>query len=454
MARRIGSWLLAACAATGLGAPPVAAEEPDENLAQEDRIQQLERKVEILTDELARTRQDMGVPEDPPLESVWGLGPAASKVYGIGRGLSIGGYLESQYTAVVADRRKSGEVNRWDALRAVLYTGYKFTDWLVFNAEFEFEHATTSATESAGSGSASVEFATLDFLFRDEINARTGLMLVPMGFVNEVHEPPFFYGANRPDVERLIIPSTWRENGGGLFGRLGDLVEYKLYAITGPNAAGFDASGLRGGRQNGNRALAEDMAFVGRLDVEPIPELLVGGSVLVGETGQGQTLPILPELGGGIVNVPSSLLALWEAHAQLQTHGLHARALFAMAHLDDAGPLTLALRQTGDIGPTEGVAGEMFGAYGELAYEVLQWLYPSSTWTVEPFVRVEHVDTQHRMPSGGFAAADRSKTFETYTAGLQVKPIPNVVLKVDYRHRQAHRGALGDEVNFGMGLVF
>lgn len=447
--------LLTLAAALALAAPALAAEQgDDEALAQEDRIQQLERKVELLTDELTRTRQDIGVPEDEQqLDSVWGLGPAASKVYGIGRGLSVGGYLESQYTAVVADRRKSNEVNRWDALRAVLYTGYKFTDWLVFNAEYEFEHATTSSTESSGGGSVSVEFATLDFLARDELNARVGLMLVPMGFVNEMHEPPFFYGANRPDTERLILPSTWRENGGGLFGRLFEIVEYKLYAITSPNAAGFDSSGLRGGRQNGNRALAEDMAFVGRVDVEPIPELQLGGSLLVGETGQGQALPITVPAPAGIVNVPSSQLLLWETHAQLQTHGLHARALFAMAHLDDAGPLTLALRQTGDITPTEVIAGEMLGAYGEVAYEILQWLYPNTSWTVEPFVRVEHVDTQFRMPSGGFSA-DRARTFETYTAGLQVKPIPNVVLKVDYRHRQARGAELGDEVNFGMGLVF
>src|SRR5688572_16443900 len=94
-------------AAALLAAAPLAAEpaddetlaaEPadDEKIASDDRVSELERKVEILTDELARTRQDMGVPEDDAaLESTWGLGPAASKVYGIGKGLSIGGYAET-----------------------------------------------------------------------------------------------------------------------------------------------------------------------------------------------------------------------------------------------------------------------------------------------------------------------------------------------------------------------
>ena len=119
----------------------------DRDLAEQDRISELERKVDLLTDELARTRQDMGVPEDKPLESVWGLGPAASKVYGIGSGLSIGGYAEAFYSDIVEDKRKSGSRDTVDFLRTVLYVGYKFNENWIFNAEFEFEHASTSSGE-------------------------------------------------------------------------------------------------------------------------------------------------------------------------------------------------------------------------------------------------------------------------------------------------------------------
>lgn len=435
-------------------APIAAAPAADEQQAADDRVSELERKVEILTDELARTRQDMGVPEDDKaLESEWGLGPAASKVYGIGRGLSIGGYAETFGTAVVHDKKDSGESNRFDALRAVLYAGYKFTDHIVFNSEFEFEHGTTSATESSSGGSVSVEFAALDFLIRDELNVRGGLLLVPMGFLNEVHEPPFYYGVNRPEVERLIIPSTWREGGAGLFGRIGDMVQYKLYAVTSMNAAGFDDTGLRGGRQNGNRALAEDIAFVGRLDFEPIPELLLGGSVFVGNTGQDQDLV---NAAGLTIDLPNSRLILWEAHSQLQAMGFRGRVLFTMAHVDEAGALTLALRPspggTGDIGATDVIADDMLGVYGEVGYDVMQWILPDSGWTVEPFVRAEYIDTQHAMPRG--FSADETNELRIYTAGISAKPIPNVVLKIDYRNRSSRKGRLGDEVNLGFGVVF
>src|SRR5258705_6155123 len=95
-------------------------------------------------------------------------------------------------------------------------------------------------TEAEEGGSVSVEFATLDFLIRDDVNARAGLMLLPVGFLNEVHEPPFYYGTHRPDVELSLLPSTWRELGAGIFGRIADQLSYKLYVVTSMNAVGFE----------------------------------------------------------------------------------------------------------------------------------------------------------------------------------------------------------------------
>ena len=128
----------------------------------------------------------------------------------------------------------------------------------------------------------SVEFMALDFFWKKEANFRTGLVLVPMGFINEVHEPPFFLGVRRPETERRILPATWREMGVGVFGQLGEEVEYRAYVVNGFNAAGFSASGIRGGRQNGNRALAEDFALVGRVDWTPWHGVLLGASAYVG----------------------------------------------------------------------------------------------------------------------------------------------------------------------------
>ena len=119
-----------------------------------------------------------------------------------------------------------------DAQRVILYAGYKFTENIIFNSEIEFEHGSTSANLDGQSGSVSVEFAYLDFLIKDYVNIRGGLLLVPFGIINEIHEPTTFYGVFRPSVERQIIPTTWRENGLGLLGDI-DLQSAGTLAYTG-----------------------------------------------------------------------------------------------------------------------------------------------------------------------------------------------------------------------------
>ena len=218
MARTIGIFLMLATA----GLATAASGTTDDELRQrDDTIAELVRKVDVLTDEVATLRTQVAVPEQEELKSAYGLGPAASKVYGVTRGLSIGGYGEANYVNELGGN-DADDPDRADALRSVLYLGYKFSESIVFNSEIEFEHATTEDPNNGeGPGSVSVEFAALDFLWKPELNARAGLLLIPMGFLNEVHEPPFFYGVRRPEVERVVLPSTWRENGVGVFGNLG-----------------------------------------------------------------------------------------------------------------------------------------------------------------------------------------------------------------------------------------
>jgi hypothetical protein len=455
MAKRT-AWLTARMAAGCLlvpaGIASADARDPDLALSQEDRIAELERTVQTLAEELARTRTELAVPEEPEaLTSEWGYGPAASKIYKLAQGLSIGGYGEGFYTNFVSDRGSgTGEaLDRSDMLRAVLYTGYRFTENIVFNSEIEFEHATTEPTVTNDEGgSVSVEFAALDFFWRPYLNFRSGLVLLPVGFLNPMHEPPFYYGVKRPDVERVLIPTTWRENGAGIFGRIGETLEYTAYAVNGMNALGFSPSGIRGGRQNGSEALAEDLAFVGRIDWSPMPELDLGGSVYAGDSGQDQTVSLA---AGGTTKVPSTPTVLWELHGQYESHGFHARTLFTMTHIGDAGSLTRDLLASGALG-SGAVATGLLGGYGEVAYDVLPLLFPGTERFLAPFYRFEWYDTQWKMPSG--FSADESKEIRVHTVGLQFEPIPNVVLKVDYRNRSADQGQIPDEVNLGFGFAF
>lgn len=425
----------------GAAATPSAREQEleDQVMARDDRIGALERQMQTLAGEMATMRTAMAVPEEPELTGSYGFGPAASKVYGSDRGLSLGGYGEAKYTHYVQD--KGSNLNEADFLRWVLYLGYKFNENIVFNSEVEIEHG---STEEAGA--VSVEFAALDFFWKKWLNVRAGLLLLPMGFINEVHEPPFFYGVNRPATDRTILPTTWREVGAGFFGTIGEDITYRTYLVNGFDGADFSSSGIRGGRQQGSEALAEDWAWVGRMDWTPSDDLVLGGSVYTGKSGQNQS-----NANG---NLPDARLTLFETHAQFRKGQFHSRALFSMSFLGDAKDLTngLNLGMSGDPSPTNPIADTMLGGYVEAAYDIWPCLFDETTRVLAPFLRVEYVDPQYRV-SDGFVA-NRNKAYWLGTAGVNYKPHPNVVLKMEYRNFEAREGDIADELGFGLGYAF
>ncbi len=407
-----------------------AAEQANQSSPDNDAVKEVARKTDILSQEVEKLRTALVIPEEKELKSIYGLGPAASKVYQIDQGLSIGGYGEASYQNIVSDKGTTGD--NADFLRAVFYFGYKFNDNIILNTELEFEHASTGET-----GSVSVEFATLDFLMDPLANVRTGLVLVPMGFINLIHEPLFFYGNQRPEVERRIIPSTWRELGAGLFGELLPGLTYTTYGINGLDASGFTSAGIRGGRQSGSRVRAENLAWVTRMDYTPpsLPGLLVGGSAYLGNSGQDQ------RFAGSQIDV---FTQLYEAHVQWKYRGLKFRALGAWGHIDDAGTLSAANGQT--IGKSN------YGWYTEIGYNILPLFLSDTTHYLAPFFRYEQLDPVASVPTGFADVPNLDR--EIFQFGLEYKPIPNVVIKADYRNFSAKQGSVPDEFNLGIGYIF
>ena len=427
----VAGWLAATSAGVSLAEEPGDAADGDTD----ERLEAVEEQVEALADEVGRLESIFAVPEELALESFSGLGPAASKVYKRDSGLSIGGYGEVRLrTYHNQDDDDRNDV--FDALRAVLYVGYKYDDHWVFNSELEFEHAGTG-----GGGSVSTEFATIDYLHSDAFNLRAGVLLIPMGFVNEIHEPNFYFGAERPEVERRIMPSTWRENGAGIFGTIADRVSYRMYVVNGLDGDGFDADGLRGGRQSASRAISDDFAFVGRVDVDVFDGLLVGGSVYAGQSGQEQ------DVNGFLL--PDMMTHIYELHAQYKGYGLSVRGLWSEAFVDEAGAFNRIQGLT--PGTDAGLASRMQGWYVEAGYDILP-LFCESKASLEPFFRFEQWDTQHSTPDGFIR--DGSQDVDLYVAGLQFKPIPQIVFKADYRRFDPREGSRAHEIQALVGYIF
>ncbi|MDP2957744.1 MAG: hypothetical protein Q8N53_15060 [Longimicrobiales bacterium] len=381
------------------------------------RIAELDRRMEALTREIERLRLGRDVVEAD--SSVLGFGPAASKVYRVNQGVSIGGYGEILYENFAADRQNgapSGSRDVADALRAIVYFGYKFNDRLLFNSEIEIEHA----------NEAYLEFAYLDYKLSESTGIRAGLLLAPLGLVNELHEAPVFLETERSVTENRIIPTTWRENGIGLFGGSDDIA-WRVYVMNSLNSAGFGASGLRSGRQKGSRALAESLGVAGRMDYVGAPGLMLGASVFSGPTGQGRELEDRPVKGG---------LLIWDLHADYKVRGWDLRALVAGARVGDAAELS----ELNGLSGAKGIGEEMLGWYVEAGYDVLRGT--DSPHQLLPYVRYERVDT-HRKVAEGFAH-DPASDLSVLALGAAWKPVPQVVAKLGY---QVHENAANTGVN-------
>ena len=369
----------------------------------------------------------------------YGLGLSASKVYSIKRGVSIGGYGEALYQNFATKNQSDEPSDAEDQitlLRAVVYLGYKFDEHFVLNSEIEYENAVIAADKG---GEVEVEFAYIDYMHSRPFNARAGLVLIPMGLINEQHEPTSFLGARRTDVEDVIIPSTWRELGWGVYGEAGPF-SYRGYMVNGLNAAGYDAEeGIREGRQEGSEALASNWAFTGRLDYVGVPGLLAGASVFTGDSGQGRFTPSGRKVHGATTVV--------DAHLDWRWRGLWLRGLYAHTWISEAD----LINQLNDLEGDESIGSRQEGWYVQGGYDVFS-LMGASKASLIPFVRYEEYDTQAAVPAG--YARNPENDRQELTLGLVYKPIDRLALKADWQRRQNAARTGVNQWNLSLGYIF
>jgi hypothetical protein len=430
--------LLASASAQAQAADAGTASTPDTQA----ELEELKRRVEILGQELESQR--VGAPAtsaqaaaaQPSQTS--GLSPAASKVY-LKEGLSIGGYGET-ILSIYANKLQNGTSqpvdNLADTLRAVLYVGYKFNDWLVFNSEYEFEHSGFS--DEHPEGEVIVEFAYLDFLLSKWLNIRAGQVLLPVGFINELHEPPIFLGVLRPQLESAdgIIPTTWHEIGVGLHGQLPANFNYRFYVLNGLDSSKFNAEGNGGigsGRQDGHQAIANKLAVTGRLDWHPLPGALLGGSFYVGNSAQAN-------------GAEAVWTTLFELHAEYRAYGFQARAIYARLTNSNTG-----IQAYGPGVPAFSTGTLQSGGYLEAGYDVFS-LLPTVKQALIPFVRYERLNTQQNVTAG--ATADLANQRSIVTLGLNYKPIHQVVIKADFSINTNGADTGRNQFDLGLGYLF
>jgi len=397
-----------------------AIEEKLQKLEQGSDVAELRREIDVLSREIEALKNVQEKPAAQANVSQYGLGAAASKVYRSAPGLSIGGYGEFVY-----QNFRSGETDTADWVRAVVYTGYKFNDRMLFNSETEIEHGNLEH-----GGNVEMEFGYLDYLVKPQFNLRAGLVLMPVGLINELHEPTAYFGARRPAVEDRIIPTTWSEAGVGAFGDVGRLT-YRAYLVTGLQSSRFDAqSAIREGRQGAAEAAAGKWAAVGRLDFHPVEGTLFGGSLYSGNSGQDSRF--------------NARVTLGEVHAESKFRGLTLRGLYARGTTGDAARINEANGLAGDAS-----IGKSFGGwYAEGGYQ----LFTRGDFSLTPYTRIERFDTQRSVPAGYLRNPENNRRL--FTIGLAAKPVPQTVIKFDWQ-KGTNRARTGtNQFNVGLGYIF
>ena len=275
-------------------------------------------------------------------------------------------------------------------------------------------------------------------------------MLMPLGIVNETHEPTTFYGVERNEVETRIIPSTWREIGVALQGEAGQGLEYNFGISTTPDASKYkDASkGFRDLRTSGRQVAANDLGLFGALNYRGVPGLLVGASVFSGDTAQdGNGATAKTALAGA-----DAKLTLWDVHAKYVVGGLDLQALYAKGKLSDTAQINAQATSSTNaapivaLGSNKAAPESFYGWYGQVAYRVWQ----DGDKDVTPFARYERYNTQESVAAG--YTTDPLNDETVTTAGVNFRLHPQVVLKADIQNYKADN--LKDRFNLGVGYMF
>ncbi len=365
--------------------------------------------------------------------------------------VQLHGYGELHYNVP-----SNGGQSKMDLHRMVWGLSYDINDTISLHTEVDFEHAAQEME---------LEFAYLDFSINPSFNMRAGVMLMPVGPLNEYHEPTLFYSVERPLLQSVIIPTTWQEGGIGIFGSPMEGLKYRVYVVSGLAAEGFSgSSGIRGGRGKaaggeGKPQTGEKLAVVGRLEYNPLAGLDLGTSVYHGEVDQNNT----------IVGSPS--VFLYTLDGRLRMSGIDVQAVYAKIDIDEADNISRATCKAGApsaantttgafiSGPLacQTVGEELVGWSIELAYHLAHLM--GTSWDLVPFARLSEVNTQDALPSGlngdgvAFAASGKNDR-EVTTVGIVYYPDPQVAFKADFQNFQDAAGGDTDQYNFGLAYMF
>jgi hypothetical protein len=393
-------------------------------------------------------------------------------------GISFGAYGEIKFGRFQNPGAGGQWQNGFDAARVVLSPTYAITKNIIFNAELEFEHGGIAVdSDDKLAGSVDVEQLFVDFKINEQFNWRApGIDLIPIGYINEHHEPNQFYSVNRPELYLGLIPSTWRAPATRAYGLLGNGWSYAFQVsqsvedfgdsfdkrtdantvAAGPYEGGFsinEALGLSRTPVGDFRQVNSTLAYAGRLEYQP--PWLPGFAGSVSAYFTPNTTPRGAHVGDDGDPLGKSSLTLFDAEFRYRvpTTGWELRGEYV--HVGFGNPANLRANNDGD--DTNNIGNAMYGYSGEIAYHLPMGMILGSDWEAVPFYRF----TFENFQTSGFAGTDANVPtgagqMQFHTAGIAIMPSPKLVLKLTYQKAISDdpAGANADYVLGGIGFSF
>jgi len=352
---------------------------------------------------------------------------------------SIGSYGEAHYNQTITENSFSN--GKVDLHRVIMYMGYKFNDRLQFFSETEFEHVKEVY----------VEQAFMNYSYNSLFNIKAGIILIPMGFVNEFHEPTLFNGVERPNVDKYIIPSTWSEMGLGLHGLIKRAnVKYQIYAVNGfkgyDGSAKITGAGLRSARQKGAEALIRTPSLTGKLTFFGLNGLRLGLSGYYGSSESSMYNGLEREDESAVDQADSTRVGIAMTALNLQ----YTIGKFQFTAVGNYTKLSNTQSYNEFTGSN--AANTIFGYYGELSFR--QSIRKNNTYPqVIPFLRYENYDTHYKVDAN--IIKNEANHREELTLGLGYQMTPGTIVKADYQWVKNGANARPFNVlNVGFGFWF
>lgn len=392
---------------------------------------ELARKLDQLTAELADVKAQLARLQQPPAAA-----PAAPAPASAAAPAGEGATVVTSYGEVTYTRPNGAARNAQADLRRFIF-GYqhRFDPTTRLVTEVEIEHAVSSAGDA---GEVAIEQAYVERLLSPAWAARVGLFVVPVGMLNEAHEPNAFYGVDRNFVETAIIPTTWREGGLQIVGTLDNGLTLQGGVSTGFDLTKWDAASTEGTEsplgsihQELSLAKARDLSVFGAVNWRGIPGLLVGGSLFTGGAAHAQ-------------GAAGARVTLWDAHVRWTPGRWDLAALYSRGRISGTAAANAPL-----VGNPTLIPRSFDGWYAQVAYK----LWSHRDYALAPFVRHERFNTARSFADLGAGLTPVPRATERVTTlGANLQVAQGVVIKADVQRFRRDRGA--NRFDLGLGWSF